>query len=151
MGIDISLVIPVYNEKDSLRILYDKILPVLQRINRTWEIIFVDDGSSDGSTQILKDLQAEDSGVVLAVQRRNFGKSAALMMGFELALGDTIITMDSDLQDDPEEIPNLLAKIDEGLRHCHGLEARTTRPLIQAYSIKNCEFRYEFINGTCSQ
>jgi glycosyltransferase involved in cell wall biosynthesis len=111
---DLSLVIPVYNERDSLEPLHQKITDVVETLDLEWEIIYVDDGSTDGSTQLLRDLHARDSHVTVIIQRRNLGKSLALEAGFELSQGTTVITMDSDLQDEPAEIPNLLKKLDEG-------------------------------------
>lgn len=111
---DLSLVIPVYNEVESLRPLVKRIHEEVDQLKKTWEIVFVDDGSTDGSAQLLKDLAAEDTHIIVAVQRRNFGKSLALEAGFAVATGDIMITMDADLQDEPAEIVNLLAKIDDG-------------------------------------
>jgi glycosyltransferase involved in cell wall biosynthesis len=111
---DISLVIPVYNEVESLPHLVEKINAALAPHPYTWEIVFVDDGSTDGSTDTIRTLMATDDRIVLAVQRRNFGKSLALEVGFALAQGDFIVTMDADLQDEPGEIPNLMAKLEEG-------------------------------------
>lgn len=140
MHTDISLVIPVYNEKDSLHILYEKISTIMTQMNRRWELIFVDDGSSDGSRKILKDLQAEHPHITLAIQRRNFGKSAALMMGFALAQGDYIVTMDSDLQDDPEEVPNLIAKLEEGYDIVTGWKHERQDPLSKRIPSKIANF-----------
>jgi glycosyltransferase involved in cell wall biosynthesis len=113
-SVDISVVVPVYNEHDSLHTLNEQILSVLQDLGLTWEIIYIDDGSTDGSTEILETLYHENEHTTLAILRRNRGKSQALSIGFRLAAGRIIITMDSDLQDDPYEIPNLLAKVNEG-------------------------------------
>ncbi|PJF45185.1 MAG: glycosyltransferase [Phototrophicales bacterium] len=126
---ELSLVIPVYNEVESLPHLYTKLVQQLEALGKTWEIIFVDDGSKDGSTEVLKRLQSEDSRITVAIQRRNFGKSLALAVGFELARGDVIITMDADLQDEPSEIPNLLAKIDEGYDLVVGWKKKRHDPL----------------------
>lgn len=110
----LSVVIPVYNERESLPSLHEKVMRVLGELDVIWEIIYIDDGSTDGSTAILLDLQADSPNISVAVQRRNFGKSLALNVGFALAQGEILITMDADLQDEPEEIPNLLAKLEEG-------------------------------------
>jgi len=110
----LSLVIPVYNEHESLPVLHEKITEVMASLSIEWECVFIDDGSSDGSTDILLQLQQADPHVVVVIQRRNFGKSLALNVGFEVAEGDVIITMDADLQDEPTEIPRLLVKLDEG-------------------------------------
>lgn len=109
----ISIVIPVFNENESLpdlKVELDKNLSAYPE----WEVIFIDDGSSDGSTEYLADLCAQDSHYKLIQFCRNYGKSAALSEGFKLADGDYIITMDADLQDDPAEIPNLVGKLEEG-------------------------------------
>jgi len=113
-AINLSIVIPAYNERESLDLLHEKLVTVLTPLGLSWEIIYIDDGSSDGSTEILQDIQATDSHVVLAVQRRNFGKSQALAVGFALAQGEVLITLDADLQDEPAEIPHLLAGLNEG-------------------------------------
>lgn len=110
----LSVVIPVYNEVDSLPILHDRLTGALDGLGLPWEVIYVDDGSGDGSTEALLALQDADSRVTLAVQRRNFGKSQALNTGFALARGRVLVTLDADLQDEPEEIGRLLAKLDEG-------------------------------------
>lgn len=110
----ISIVVPVFNECDSLPILHAKIRAVMDAVGQTWEIIYVDDGSTDGSKVALRTLQVGDDHVVLAIQRRNFGKSLALDTGFALARGAIVITMDADLQDESDEIPHLLAALDDG-------------------------------------
>jgi glycosyltransferase involved in cell wall biosynthesis len=129
MSVDISLVIPVYNEHESLPPLHGKLLSVLESLSFEWQIIYVDDGSTDGSTEILKQLQADDARITVAIQRRNFGKSNALMTGFMLATGDRIITMDSDLQDDPDEIPRMLEKLDDGYDLVSGWKRNRKDPL----------------------
>lgn len=110
----ISIIVPVYDEHDSIPLLHEKIVEVMTQEGSPWEIIYVDDGSTDGSTNVLLDLQERDPQVTVAVQRRNFGKSAALATGFTLARGRVVITMDADLQDEPSEIPKLLAELDKG-------------------------------------
>lgn len=113
-ALDLSLVIPVYNECESLAILQQGIVDVLSKTPLQWEVIYIDDGSTDGSTKALSALQQSDTHVVVAVQRRNFGKSMALAAGFALARGRILVTLDADLQDDPAEIPRLLATLEEG-------------------------------------
>ncbi len=113
-SIDISVVIPVLNEEDSLNVLYDKLLSVLSGITGRFEIIFIDDGSTDGSFGILEALHDRDSRVRVVQFRRNLGKSAALSVGFEESRGDIVITMDADLQDEPEEIPRFLEVVAQG-------------------------------------
>jgi len=111
----LSIIIPLLNEADNLCTLYEQLTAVLASIGRTYEILFVDDGSDDASPGILEDLFRRDAAHVRMLQfRRNFGKTAALSAGFSHAQGQVIITMDADLQDDPAEIPAMLAKLDEG-------------------------------------
>lgn len=104
---NISVVIPLLNEKDSIKELYDWIVTVMQANHFSYEIIFIDDGSSDGSWNELLKLSTKDKQVKLIRFLKNFGKSQALHAGFKLASGDVVITMDADLQDNPEEIPEL--------------------------------------------
>lgn len=110
---DLSIVVPVYNEKESVRQLYEGITRNLVGYKKA-EIVFIDDGSSDGSHEELLALQEIDSRIIIIRSRRNKGKSSALMAGFDYASGAIAITMDSDLQDDPDEIPNLIHKLNEG-------------------------------------
>lgn len=112
--IDISIVVPVYNEGQNIRELFSEIEAVLNLVNKTYEVIFIDDGSTDETFNILRELNQRNKNLKAIQFRKNFGKSAALTAGFEHARGDFIITMDGDLQDDPEEIPNFLNKIGEG-------------------------------------
>lgn len=104
---NISVVIPLLNEQESLNELYDWVAKVLQSNHFSYEIIFIDDGSTDGSWEVIKQLSDRDSNVKGIRFMRNFGKSQALHAGFEKAKGDVVITMDADLQDSPEEIPEL--------------------------------------------
>jgi len=109
-----SIVVPVFNEQDSLVALCDRIGAVLDEAGQIYEIIFVDDGSTDGSPQRLRELAETRDHVRCITFRRNFGKAAALDAGFAAASGDCIVTMDADLQDDPQEIPHFIAKLEEG-------------------------------------
>lgn len=111
---DISIVIPLYNEVESLPELYTWLKRVLDEHNYSHEIIMVDDGSKDGSWDVVEQLAAKDPAVRGISFRRNYGKSAALNEGFELAQGDVVITMDADLQDSPDEVPELYRMITEG-------------------------------------
>jgi glycosyltransferase involved in cell wall biosynthesis len=110
----ISVIIPLYNEKESLAILYDELIPPLAGYSGDYELIFVDDGSTDGSVDVLKALQRRDPRIRILRLRRNFGKSAALSAGFSIATGEIIATLDADLQDRPGELPRLLARLEEG-------------------------------------
>ena len=112
---DLSLIIPVYNEAQNLPLLYDSIKQVLQPIKQKWEVVFVDDGSTDGSLDVLQAFVKKDPWHVRAVVfRRNFGQTAAIAAGIDHAHGETIILLDADMQNDPNDIPRLLAKLDEG-------------------------------------
>ncbi len=112
---DLSLVIPVYNEADNLPLLFDAIKQVMKPVKQKWEIVFVDDGSTDKSLDVLKSLVDKDpSRVRVVVLRRNFGQTAALSAGIDHARGETIVLLDADMQNDPADIPRLLAKLDEG-------------------------------------
>jgi len=111
----LSFVIPLLNEEESLQDLHRAISQAVEPLAGDYEIIFVDDGSTDRSPQVLHDLYQQDGEHVRVIQlRRNFGKMAAMTAGFGRARGEVIVTMDADLQDDPAELPRLLAKLDEG-------------------------------------
>ena len=111
----LSLIIPLFNERDSLVELHQQISNVASAGDLNLEIVFIDDGSRDGSWDMVKELAAKDSRVRGLRFRRNFGKSAALQAGFREARGTRIITLDADLQDDPAEIPKFLAEMDKGI------------------------------------
>jgi len=124
----ISVVVPVYNEERSVALLLDEIRSALDGIGASWEAVFVDDGSTDGTFGALTRLHAETEHVRVVRLRRNFGKAAALAAGFAQAQGGTIVTIDGDLQDDPAEIPRLLAKLDEGFDLVSGWKTRRRDP-----------------------
>ncbi|MDL1982497.1 MAG: glycosyltransferase family 2 protein [Deltaproteobacteria bacterium] len=111
---NLSVVVPVFNEEKNINILYQELIDVLIKLDLTFEIIFIDDGSTDKSLAILSELQENDSRIVVISFRRNFGQTAALSAGFDYARGNIIITLDGDLQNDPEDIPKLLQKLSEG-------------------------------------
>lgn len=110
----ISLVVPLYNEKESLAVLQSEIAAVVRQANLDLEIMFVDDGSTDGSWDVVEEMARKDSWVHGIRLRRNFGKAAALSAGFDATRSDIIFTMDADLQDDPAEIPALLEALEQG-------------------------------------
>ena len=112
--VGISVVVPVYNEEQSLRPLYDALTAALERLGQSYEIVFVDDGSRDGSFTTLKALHDQDARIRVIRFRRNFGKTPALVAGFSHARGEVIFTMDADLQDDPGEMAKFLEKLDDG-------------------------------------
>mgnify|MGYP001254485217 CR=1 FL=1 len=111
---ELSVVIPVFNEEDNIELLYEKLLLALTACGRTWEVIFIDDGSSDSSYQELKKLVKLDHRAKVVRFVKNFGQTAALAAGIDHARGQVIIPMDADLQNDPEDIQSLLNKMDEG-------------------------------------
>jgi glycosyltransferase involved in cell wall biosynthesis len=124
----ISVVVPVHDEERSLEPLYDELRAALDALGE-WEAIFVDDGSTDGSFAALTRLNAAAPNVKVVRLRRNFGKSAALAAGFRHAGGELVVTIDADLQDDPAEIPRLLAKLDEGFDLVSGWKSQRRDPL----------------------
>src|SRR5579872_6082293 len=110
----LSIVIPIHNEEPSILPLYDRLISVLEALQKPFEIIFVDDASTDRSFDLLANLAETDARMKVIRLRRNFGQTAALSAGFDEAQGNVIISLDGDLQHDPEDIPALLAKIEEG-------------------------------------
>lgn len=112
--VDLSIVIPVLNEAGNLDPLYSQLIDVLTKTDKAYEIIFVDDGSTDSSFENLKKLQKQDDRIQVIRFRRNFGQSAAFSAGFDYASGDVIVTMDADLQNDPRDVPKLLNKLEDG-------------------------------------
>jgi glycosyltransferase involved in cell wall biosynthesis len=125
----VSVVVPLYDEETTLAPLYAEVAAVLDAAGTEWEIVYVDDGSRDGSYAELVRLHEAHSNVRVVRLRRNFGKSAALTAGFASASGDVIVTIDADLQDDPAEIPNLLAKLAEGYDLVSGWKSARHDPL----------------------
>ena len=111
---DISVVVPLYNEEDNVQLLYEEIKGVLDTMAEQAEIVFVDDGSRDNTLAKLEAIQAGDDRVRVVSLRRNFGQTAAMTAGFDHARGGVIITMDGDLQNDPHDIPQLVGKLNEG-------------------------------------
>jgi glycosyltransferase involved in cell wall biosynthesis len=112
---NLSLIIPVYNEEENLPLLYTALDQALTPLENTWEVIFVDDGSRDASFDVLRSLVEKDPEHVRVLSfRRNFGQTAAIAAGIDHACGDIIVLMDADMQNDPADIPMLLAKLDEG-------------------------------------
>lgn len=112
--IALSVVIPVYNEEESLQGLYDALQEGLRATSQPWEVLLIDDGSRDGSFRVLKELHERDRRFRVIRFRRNFGQSAAMAAGFDHARGDVVVTMDADLQNDPRDIPMLLATMEAG-------------------------------------
>ena len=125
----LSLVIPVFNEEESLVPLCEKLHDALDKLGFKTEIVFVDDGSTDRSFAVIDELSQKYCGISALRFRRNYRKAAALAAGFEAARGEIVITMDADLQDDPEEIPNLLAALDQGYDLVSGWKKKRRDPL----------------------
>jgi glycosyltransferase involved in cell wall biosynthesis len=124
----ISVVVPVYDEELTVTPLYEELAAALAQLGRPWETVFVDDGSTDGSFAALTRLHARYENVRVVRLRRNFGKAAALAAGFAQAAGEVVVTIDADLQDDPGEIPRLLAKLDEGFDLVSGWKTNRRDP-----------------------
>jgi len=107
----LSVVIPLYNEEENIRLLHERLRKAVDPLGKEYEILFVDDGSTDGTLSILEEIQINDQRVIVLSLRRNFGQTAAFAAGFDFARGDVVVTMDGDLQNDPADIPKLLELI----------------------------------------
>lgn len=134
--IDVSVVVPLMNEEATVVTLFDRIRRVCTGEKLAFEVIFVDDGSTDGSLDVLHGLSARDPRAQIIRQRRNFGKAAALAAGFRASRGAAVITMDADLQDDPEEIPGMLALLDDGFDVVSGWKKERHDPLSRRLASK---------------
>lgn len=132
----LSLVIPLYNEEESVPELTREIVTVCEKESIPFEIIFIDDGSTDGSFSVLENLQKKDGRIKVIQFRKNFGKSEGLAAGFERAKGRYVITMDADLQDDPAEIPTLIAKLEEGYDLVSGWKKKRHDPISKRWPSK---------------
>jgi len=145
--LELSVVIPLLDEEGSLHELHERLTAVLTEVGRSYEILFVDDGSTDESPAIVQALADADPHVGLLRFRRNFGKSAALDAGFRRARGAVVITMDADLQDDPKEIPRFLEAIDGGLDLVSGWKAKRHDPLGKTLPSKLFNFVVRRMSG----
>jgi glycosyltransferase involved in cell wall biosynthesis len=125
----ISVVVPAYNEVESLPELNRELVAALDGLGRPWEIVYVDDGSRDGTDAVIATLAAADPRVRGAILRRNFGKSAALATGFKRVRGEWVVTLDADLQDDPSELPRLVAALEGGLDLVSGWKQKRQDPI----------------------
>ncbi|HEY7751409.1 MAG TPA: glycosyltransferase family 2 protein, partial [Ignavibacteriaceae bacterium] len=143
----ISIVVPLYNEEESIQPLCNEIKKSLQKIDAEFEVLLVDDGSTDSSLKKIKEFNKADHRFKFISFRKNYGKSAALQIGFRNSKGDAVITMDADLQDDPNEIPNLLKKLDEGFDLCSGWKKKRQDPFIKKYSSRFFNFVTRVISG----
>jgi len=142
----ISVVIPTYNEQESLTELVGILKDVLKS-HELWEVLFIDDGSTDGSIEVLTKVVNNEPNFKLIQLHRNYGKSAALAEGFKLAEGDYVITMDADLQDDPQEIPNLIAKLSDGYDLVTGWKKTRKDPWTKRFPSKIANFVTGLMTG----
>lgn len=143
----ISIVIPLKDEEESLPLLYERLVKVLPSLDRTYEIIFIDDGSIDHSLVVLKNLAKKDRSIRIFSFRRNRGKSEALTLGFQMAKGDTIATLDADLQDRPEELENLLKKMNEGFDVISGWKKDRLDPFYKIFASRTFNYIVGIVFG----
>ncbi len=133
----LSIVIPIYNEEANIPALFPRLMPVLENLGRPYELVLVDDGSRDRSVQLLKDNAEKYPGKIKIVElARNFGQHPAILAAFQNVSGDAVITLDADLQNPPEEIPKLLAKLDEGYDTVGGMRQNRQDTLFRRLSSK---------------
>ena len=142
----VSVIIPVFNEVESIKDLYDQLKKGLEQYT-PYEIIFVDDGSSDGSVETIKKLSKLDNSIIFIQFHRNYGKSVALSEGFKYANGNYVVTMDADLQDDPSEIKNLINKLEEGYDLVSGWKKDRKDPLSKRLPSKLFNFVTRMVTG----
>ena len=144
----ISVVVPVMNEEQSIKPLFEKLSTQLISLGQNYEVIFVDDGSTDKTFVELKKLHDEHPGIVRIIRfRRNFGKTPALVAGFSRCRGEVVFTMDGDLQDDPEEIPNFLTKLDEGYDLVSGWKYPRLDPITKTFPSRVFNGLVSFMTG----
>ena len=143
----LSLVVPAFNEEESIKELISKIDEVCISNSFTYELIFINDGSTDKTAEMIEEYIAKNNSIKLITFRKNFGKSAALSVGFKEARGEIIITMDADLQDDPEEIVALVNKINEGFDLVSGWKKKRNDPLNKTLPSKVFNFITSYFSG----
>lgn len=132
--LDISIVVPAMNEEQNVRLLFDALSQQMNGLGKSYEIIFIDDGSTDNTFEVLKQLHADNPGIVRVIRfRRNFSKTPALVAGFSRCRGEIIFTMDADLQDDPIEIPRFLETLDQGYDLVSGWKYPRLDPLSKTF------------------
>jgi glycosyltransferase involved in cell wall biosynthesis len=117
---DLSVIVPIHNELENIPVLFERVTTALKPTGVDYELVLVDDGSKDGSTQLLRELAAKEKRVRVIELRRNFGQSAAMLAGIRESCGGYVVTMDGDLQNDPSDIPRMIAKLSEGYDLVHG-------------------------------
>ena len=128
----LSIVVPVYNEEENVRLLFEKIEAVCEAIGNSYEVLFVDDGSRDSTFAVLSELGKQKPQLAIIRFKKNAGQTAAMAAGFEFAQGQQIVSMDGDLQNDPADIPKLLEKLDEGYDLVCGWRKETTGHIFDA-------------------
>lgn len=133
---DLSIVIPLLNEAESLPELYQQVLTALELTGKSFEILFIDDGSRDGSFEIIRRMREGDKRIRAIQLRRNYGKSAALAVAFEAVRGEVVVTMDSDLQDDPGEVPAMIDQLEEGYDLVSGWKQKRQDPITKTLPSK---------------
>lgn len=143
----VSVLIPLLNEEASLQPLYKEIKKAFQILQMDHEIFFIDDGSTDNSLNVIRNLANSDKKVRFISFRKNYGKSAALNVGFKHVTGDAVITMDADLQDDPAEIPNLLKKLEEGFDLVSGWKKKRQDPFVKKISSRFFNYVTRVMSG----
>ena len=145
--IEVSVVLPVLDEVDSLGVLHRELTEVLTHLGRPYEILFIDDGSRDGSFERIEKIALEDDRVRAVQLRRNFGKAAALAVGFREAQGDLIVTLDADLQDDPAEVPKLLNRLEDGFDLVSGWKQARQDPRSKTWPSRLFNWVTGFLTG----
>lgn len=146
MNETITIIIPVFNEQDSLQELFNEIYSIFDKTIE-WDVIFIDDGSTDNSSNIIQSIIDQNSNVSMIRFYKNFGKADALSEGFDVAKGDFVITMDADLQDDPAEIPNILSKLKQNWDMVSGWKVDRKDPVNKRYPSKLFNFITRFFTG----
>ncbi len=135
-----SIVVPFHNEEENVTRLYDRVKDVMEHVESSFELVFVDDGSRDRTYRLLEEIAAVDSRVLVVKLRRNFGQTSALAAGFDHASGEYIVAMDGDLQHDPNEIPRFLVKLEEGYDVVSGWRAqRADNFMLRRVPSRDCQ------------
>ncbi|HQP96897.1 MAG TPA: glycosyltransferase family 2 protein [bacterium] len=132
--VDISVVIPVFNEESNLAPLHSALVAALEPLDKAYEVLYIDDGSTDGSLDTLRELARQDARIRVLVFRKNFGQTAAMAAGIDFAKGETIVTLDADLQNDPVDIPILIEKMSEGYEIVCGWRKDRRDSLLRRFS-----------------
>ncbi len=144
----LTIVIPIYNEKESLPFLFEQVFSFVDGLNFNYEVIAVNDGSSDGSEQVLKDFASLHKNLKVINFRRNYGQTAAIMAGIDFSEGDVIVSIDADLQNDIRDLPNLIAKIDEGFDVVSGWrQSRKDDPIRRNFVSRIANWLISFVSG----